>query len=63
MAALVVTPDDAPVLDLGQLDGLRDRLDGLTSDLTMAAAHRSGPLGEQVRATLRVRLAGSPTSW
>ena len=56
VAALVVTPDDALVLDLGQVDGLRDRLDGLTSDLTMAAAHRSGPLGEQVRATLRVRL-------
>jgi hypothetical protein len=56
VAALVVTPHDALVLDLGQVDGLRDRLDGLTSDLTMAAAHRSGALGEQVRATLRVRL-------
>ena len=56
VAALVVTPHDARVLDLGQADGLRDRLDGLTSDLTMAAAHRSGPLGDQVRATLRVRL-------
>ena len=56
VAALVVTPDDATVLDLGQADGLRDRLDGLSSDLTMAAAHRTGMLGEQVRATLRVRL-------
>jgi tetratricopeptide (TPR) repeat protein len=56
VAALVVTSDGARVLDLAPSADLRDRLDGLTSDLTMAAAHRSGPLAEQVRASLRRRL-------
>ena len=45
------------VVDLGPLGPLRDRLDGLTSDLTMAAAHRDDPLAVPLRAALRARLA------
>ena len=56
LAALVATGREARVLDLGPVESLRDQLDALTADLTMAAAHRSGPLAEQVRAVLRVRL-------
>jgi tetratricopeptide (TPR) repeat protein len=57
VSALVCAPDRSAVVDLGRLDGLRDRLDGLTSDLTMAAAHRDGPLAVPLRAALHARLA------
>jgi tetratricopeptide (TPR) repeat protein len=56
VAAVVVTGDDARLVELGRADGLRDRLDAITSDLTMAAAHRTGPLARPVRSSLRGRL-------
>ena len=56
VTALVCTPQATSVLELGPLDPLRDRLDGLTSDLTMAAGHRDGPLAAPLRAALRARL-------
>ena len=56
VTALVCAPDRATVVDLGSLGPLRDRLDGLTSDLTMAAAHRDDPLAAPLRAALRARL-------
>jgi tetratricopeptide (TPR) repeat protein len=56
LTALVVTPDDARLVDLGSAVGLRDRLDALTSDLTMAAAHRTGPLAGPIRSSLRAQL-------
>ncbi len=57
VTALVVTPDGAEVLDLGALAPLRERLDGLTADLTMAAGHRDDALAAPLRAALRDRLA------
>jgi tetratricopeptide (TPR) repeat protein len=57
VSALVCAPDRSAVVDLGPLASLRDRLDGLTSDLTMAAGHRDGPLAAPVRAALHARLA------
>ena len=45
VAAVVVTADDARLVELGRADGLRDRLDAIASDLTMAAAHRIGAAG------------------
>jgi hypothetical protein len=56
VTALVCAPDRSAVVDLGPLGPLRDRLDGLTSDLTMAAAHRDDPLAVPLRAALRARL-------
>lgn len=56
VAALVVTHERAQVLDLGGLAPLRARLDGLASDLTMAAAHRDDALSVPLRAALRARL-------
>ena len=56
LTALVVTPDDARLVELGTAEGLRDRLDALTSDLTMAAAHRTGPLAGPIRSSLRAQL-------
>ncbi len=56
LTALVCAPDRATVVDLGSLDRLRDRLDGLTADLTMAAGHRDSPLAQPLRAALRARL-------
>ena len=56
VAAVVVTGDDARFVELGQAKGLRDRLDAVTSDLTMAAAHRTGPLARPVRSSLRSQL-------
>lgn len=56
VTALVVTPDATRVLDLGKLGPLRDRLDALTADLTMVAAHRSDALALPLRAALRARL-------
>jgi tetratricopeptide (TPR) repeat protein len=53
VAAVVVTGDDARFVELGRARGLRDRLDAITSDLTMAAAHRTGPLARPVRSSLR----------
>jgi CHAT domain len=56
VAAVVVTADDARLVALGRADGLRDRLDAIASDLTMAAAHRTGPLARPVRSSLRGQL-------
>jgi tetratricopeptide (TPR) repeat protein len=56
VAAVVVTADDARLVELGRADGLRDRLDAIASDLTMAAAHRAGPLARPVRSSLRGQL-------
>ena len=56
VAAVVVTDDDARLVELGRADGLRDRLDAITSDLTMAAAHRTGALARPVRSSLRGQL-------
>jgi len=56
LAALVCAPDRSTVVDLGPFGSLRDRLDGLTSDLTMAAGHRDDPLAVPLRAALRARL-------
>lgn len=57
VTVLVVTPDATRVLELGKLGPLRDRLDALTADLTMAAAHRSDALALPLRAALRARLS------
>lgn len=56
VTALVVTPDTARVIGLGEVGPLRDRLDALAADLTMAAAHRSDALAAPLRAALRARL-------
>jgi tetratricopeptide (TPR) repeat protein len=56
VTALVCLPDRSEVVDLGSIDPLRDRLDGLTSDLTMAAAHRDDVLAVPLRAALHARL-------
>lgn len=56
VAAVVVTADDARLVELGRADGLRNRLDAIASDLTMAAAHRTGPLARPVRSSLRGQL-------
>ncbi|MEO7351359.1 MAG: CHAT domain-containing protein [Marmoricola sp.] len=56
VTALVVTSDLTRVLELGHTGSLRDQLDGLTSDLTMAAAHRHDALAAPLRAALRDRL-------
>ena len=57
VTALVCTPREATVVELGSLQPLRDWLDALTSDLTMAAAHRDDALAAPLRAALRSRLA------
>jgi tetratricopeptide (TPR) repeat protein len=56
VTALVCTSHETTVVELGSLDPLRDRLDGLASDLTMAAGHRDDPLAAPLRAALRSRL-------
>jgi tetratricopeptide (TPR) repeat protein len=56
VTALVVAPDATRVIELGDLRLLRDRLDALTADLTMAAAHRDDELAASLRGALRVRL-------
>ena len=57
VTALVVTAEDAPGRwSSATLAPLRDRLDALTSDLTMAAAHRDDALAAPLRAALRARL-------
>jgi tetratricopeptide (TPR) repeat protein len=56
VTALVVTPDTTRVIPLGELRPLRDRLDALAADLTMAAAHRSDALAAPLRAALHARL-------
>ncbi len=56
LTALVCTSDGATVLELGSLGPLRDDIQGLTADLTMAAAHRDDPLARPLRAALRARL-------
>jgi tetratricopeptide (TPR) repeat protein len=56
VAAAVVTAGDAWLVELGRAGALRDRLDAVTSDLTMAAAHRLGPLARPIRSSLRGQL-------
>ena len=56
VSALVVGPATSDLVDVGPLQPLRDRLDALTADLTMAAAHRDDPLAVPLRAALRARL-------
>jgi CHAT domain len=56
VAALVATAEDARLVELGDAAELRHRLDAIASDLTMAAAHRSGPLAGPLRASLRGQL-------
>jgi tetratricopeptide (TPR) repeat protein len=56
LAAVVVTADDARLVELGQVSAVRDRLDAITSDLTMAAAHRIGALAGPIRSSLRGQL-------
>jgi hypothetical protein len=56
LAALVATADDARVVELGDADEVRDRIDAITADLTMAAAHRTGPLAAPLRSSLRGQL-------
>ena len=56
LAALVVTSTDARVVGLGDLAGLRHRLDAVLADLAMAAEHRSGPLAGPLRSSLRSQL-------
>ncbi len=56
ITALVCSPDHSIVVDLGPLGSLRDKLDGLTADLTMAAGHRDDALAVPLRAALRSRL-------
>ena len=56
VTALVVTAEDAQVMELGDLRPVRDRLDAITADLTMAAAHRDDALAMPLRAALRTRL-------
>ncbi len=57
VAALVVGPHGSSLVDAGPLQPLRDRLDALTADLSMTAAHRDDPLAVPLRAALRARLA------
>ncbi|MCW2849428.1 MAG: Tetratricopeptide 2 repeat protein, partial [Marmoricola sp.] len=56
MTALVVTPDSTAVLELGAPTAVRNHLDALTADLTMAASHRDDALAAPLRAALRDRL-------
>lgn len=56
VTALVVTSGRTRVLELGELPALRDGLDALTSDLTMAASHRDDALAAPLRAALSARL-------
>jgi predicted negative regulator of RcsB-dependent stress response len=56
VAALVVTADDARLVELGHAGAVRDRLDAISSDLTMAASHRIGPLAGPIRSSLRGQL-------
>ena len=56
VTVLVVTPQEARVIDGGRLAPLRDRLEALTSDLTMAAGHRDDQLAAPLRAALSARL-------
>ncbi len=56
VSAVVVTADDARLVELGQAGPVRDRLDAIASDLTMAAAHRTGALAGPIRASLRAQL-------
>jgi tetratricopeptide (TPR) repeat protein len=56
VVAVVVTADDAQVVGLGAAGVVRDRLDAVASDLTMAAAHRLGPLAGPVRSSLEGQL-------
>jgi len=56
VTALVVTAAAAQVIEVGELPPLRNRLDAITADLTMAAAHRDDALAGPLRAALRARL-------
>jgi len=56
VTALVITSETSQAVELGDLARLRDPLDALNSDLTMAAAHRDDGLAAPLRAALRARL-------
>jgi tetratricopeptide (TPR) repeat protein len=56
VAAVVVTADDARLVELGHANTVRDRLDAISADLTMAASHRTGPLAGPLRSSLRSQL-------
>jgi tetratricopeptide (TPR) repeat protein len=56
VTAVVVTADDARLVELGRAGELRDRLDAIASDLTMAAAHQAGALAGPIRSSLRAQL-------
>ena len=56
VTALVATGEDARLVELGGAADLRHRLDAITADLTMAAAHRSGPLAGPIRSSVRGQL-------
>jgi tetratricopeptide (TPR) repeat protein len=53
LAGLVVTATDAAVVDLGNVSGLRNRLDAVSADLDMAASRSDGPMANAIRASLR----------
>ncbi|SDS28897.1 CHAT domain-containing protein [Nocardioides scoriae] len=57
MHALAVGGRRDEVRPLGPVGPLRDLLDGLASDLHMAAGHRDGPLAAVLDATVAARLA------
>jgi tetratricopeptide (TPR) repeat protein len=56
LSALVVTPEEATLTDLGAWAPIRGILDGLLADLDMAAASLPPALERAVRASLRERL-------
>lgn len=62
LACLVVTHDDAELVDLPDWPGARTRLAGLRSDLDMAASVRTGPMAQVVRRSLDERLARLSTA-
>lgn len=53
ITALVVTPDEAQVVPLGESGPVRARLDRVAADLDFAAQHRTGELSLAVRGSLR----------
>lgn len=56
ITALVLTDSSAEVVPLGDHGPLRQRLGGVSADLAMTAAHRTGGLAEAARRSLAARL-------
>ena len=52
LAGLVITNIAATVVDLGDVPGLRNRLDAVSADLDMAASRSEGPMAGAIRASL-----------